>query len=64
MVLNTRKQVLAGFMVLLATCVAFAQAQPVNFSAMPTATYYLASSVPLTLKARWKQEMPTTIDRH
>jgi peroxiredoxin len=32
MVLNTRKQVLAGFMVLLATCVAFAQAQPVNFS--------------------------------
>jgi len=32
MVLNTRKQVLAGFKVLLATCVAFAQAQPVNFS--------------------------------
>src|SRR6185436_721309 len=27
-----RKQVLAGFIVLLATCVAFAQAQPVNFS--------------------------------
>src|SRR5678815_3355314 len=32
MALNTRKRVLAGLMVLLATCMAFSQTQPVNFS--------------------------------
>ena len=32
MALNTRKRVLAGLMVLLATCVALGQTQPVNFS--------------------------------